>query len=160
MSSPSNGFSKHPLGAGLGAGNLGIIDGLTRFPGFHSRIQGQRRVTSSRSLRELEFRGSITSTFRPTAYFFYYLRLIHFVTSMNPRLYTGCAGLRFPEGTFTPCFTCASQRTARVQSVKRIFAAPVGCGTRRWKFGNYRWFNWIPGFPFTDSGHKAQTDLR
>jgi len=41
VSSPSNGFSKHPLGAGLGAGNLRIIESLTGFSAFRSRIQDQ-----------------------------------------------------------------------------------------------------------------------
>jgi hypothetical protein len=39
VSSPPNGFSKHPLGAGLDTGNLEIIDSLTGLPAFRSRIQ-------------------------------------------------------------------------------------------------------------------------
>lgn len=56
---------------------------------------------STRPLRKLSFRGSITSTFRPTACFSYYLRLTHVVTSTGPRLYAGYAGLRLPGGTCT-----------------------------------------------------------
>ena len=61
-----------------------------------------RLIETSRPSRVVVFRGSITSSLRPTARLSPCLRLTHFVTSTGPRLGSGCGGHRFPVGTFTP----------------------------------------------------------